>query len=102
MRNRCYNPHRNSYRYYGAKGVRICDEWRDDYSKFREWALANGYDENAPRGQCTIDRINPFGDYEPSNCRWVDLKTQARNRRRDYARKNNLGEDVLAAHANPA
>lgn len=99
MRNRCYNPNREQYKYYGAKGVRICDEWRDDYSKFREWALENGYDENAPYSQCTIDRINPFGDYEPSNCRWVDAKTQAQNRRRDYVRRNNVTEDTLAADA---
>ena len=99
MRNRCYNPNRESYKHYGAKGVRICDEWRDDYPKFREWALANGYDENAPRSQCTIDRINPFGDYEPSNCRWADAKTQARNRRSNYVKRDYDAEDSVAAHA---
>ena len=63
--------------------VSVCDEWRD-YFNFREWALANGYDKDAPRGECTIDRINPFGNYEPSNCRWADWDTQQHNKRRDW------------------
>ena len=63
--------------------VSVCDEWQD-YFNFREWALANGYDKDAPRGECTIDRINPFGNYEPSNCRWVDWDTQLHNKRRDW------------------
>lgn len=69
---------------YGAYGdVFVCDEWKD-YFVFREWALANGYDKDAPKRQCTIDRINPFGNYEPSNCRWVDWDTQIHNKRRDW------------------
>lgn len=60
--------------------VSVCDEWHD-YLAFREWALSTGYDKDAPRGKCTIDRINPFGNYEPSNCRWVDMLTQRRNKR---------------------
>ena len=63
--------------------VSVCDEWQD-YFNFREWALANGYDKDAPKRQCTIDRINPFGDYEPSNCRWADWDTQQHNKRRDW------------------
>ena len=68
---------------YGADGVKVCDEWRD-YTKFRDWAFSNGYDENAEYGECTIDRINPFGDYEPSNCRWTDRFVQANNTRRNW------------------
>lgn len=63
--------------------VDMCDEWRD-YFAFREWALSTGYDYDAPRGQCTLDRINPFGNYEPSNCRWADWYTQQHNKRRDW------------------
>ncbi len=57
----------------------MCDEWRDNYSACRDWAVANGYGENAYRGQCTIDRIDVDGNYEPQNCRWVDQKTQMNN-----------------------
>lgn len=79
MKSRCYNSKNNNYKNYGGKGIIICDEWNKDYLKFEEWALSNGYDKNAPRGKCTIDRINPNGNYEPNNCRWVDMRTQLYN-----------------------
>jgi len=79
MRQRCLNPNNKNYSYYGGRGITVCAEW-DDYAKFREWALANGYNPVSPRGQCTIDRINNDGIYEPSNCRWIDTKTQNANR----------------------
>ena len=74
----------------GYEDVEVCSEWKD-YFAFKDWAYSHGYDENAPRGKCTIDRINPFGNYEPSNCRFVDMKTQARNKRKDWA---NLDEET--------
>lgn len=80
MKKRCENKNCKSYKWYGAKGVSVCDEWHD-YSAFKKWALDNGYDEKAEKGECTIDRINPYGDYEPSNCRWVSMAEQARNKR---------------------
>lgn len=80
MKKRCENPNCRSYKWYGAKGVVVCEEWHD-YSKFREWALNTGYDEYAIKGECTIDRINPHGNYEPDNCRWVTMKEQANNKR---------------------
>lgn len=80
MRQRCMNKNHGSYRYYGARGIRICEEW-SDFQVFHDWALENGYDQDAPRGQCTLDRIDPNGNYEPSNCRWVDAATQNANRR---------------------
>lgn len=80
MKKRCENPKNKSYQYYGAKGVFVCDEWHD-YQTFKEWALENGYDENAPFGECTLDRIDPYGNYEPSNCRWVGMDVQAKNKR---------------------
>jgi hypothetical protein len=82
MKSRCYNPHNKRYKYYGERGISVCDEWSNSYSVFRKWALANGYDENAPRGVCTIDRIDVDGNYEPSNCRWVDNKTNAQNKQK--------------------
>lgn len=81
MKKRCENSNHKDYRWYGAKGVSVCDEWHD-YRAFKKWAMNNGYDGNVEKGRCTIDRIDPYGDYEPNNCRWVSMKEQAKNKRR--------------------
>lgn len=81
IKRRCYTKTNPSYKYYGACGVKICDEWRYSFQKFYDWAIKNGYDENAPKGQCTLDRIDTKGNYEPSNCRWVSMKEQNLNRK---------------------
>lgn len=83
MKSRCYNPHHRSYPKYGGRGISVCDEWRNDYMRFREWAYANGYKEDADTQQCSLDRIDVNGNYEPSNCRWADAFTQANNSRRN-------------------
>lgn len=80
IKERCYNPRHNRYYRYGGRGITMCDEWRDNFQAFYDWAMANGYDENAPFGECTIDRIDVNGNYCPENCRWVDMKTQNCNK----------------------
>lgn len=80
---RCYNKNHHSYRNYGGRGIAVCEEWRDNYEAFRQWALDNGYDSNAERGVCTLDRIDNDKDYEPSNCRWANMQKQMNNTRRN-------------------
>lgn len=76
MKSRCYYPNNDNYDYYGGRGIEICEEWRDNFEEFRNWALQNSYNDDL-----SIDRIDVDGNYEPSNCRWVDWKTQCNNRR---------------------
>ena len=80
MKERCYNPHNKRYKHYGGRGIKVCDEWRNDFMVFREWALKNGYDETAPYGQCTIERVNNDEGYFPFNCVWTTLQEQAWNK----------------------
>lgn len=83
MISRCTNPESHEYHNYGGRGISVCDEWSGEfgYDSFSKWALLNGYDEMAERGQCTLDRIDVDKNYEPSNCRWVSNDVQQNNRR---------------------
>ncbi len=81
MKQRCLNPHSRAYKNYGARGITVCDEWLNSFEAFEKWAIENGYDENALRGECTLDRIDNNGNYEPSNCRWIAMSKQQRNKR---------------------
>ena len=81
MNQRCYRESHVEYKHYGGMGIGVCEEWSDGFLKFEQWAIENGYDENADRKSCTLDRIDPFGDYTPDNCRWSDMKTQNSNRK---------------------
>ena len=82
MKNRCYDSKNAKYKDYGARGITITDEWlgKDGFITFYKWAYANGYDDSVPKGQCTLDRIDVNGNYEPSNCRWVSNDVQALNK----------------------
>ena len=75
MRLRCYNENNVNYKYYGGKGVTICDEWLLSFENFFDWAINNGYNENL-----TIDRIDSEKEYSPDNCKWSTKKEQAYNR----------------------
>ena len=82
MRSRCENPNNKAFRLYGAVGVAICPEWMQ-FENFRDWALQSGYQDGL-----TIERKNPFCNYEPSNCTWIPLSEQRKNRWRSTQWQN--------------
>lgn len=78
MKQRCENKNNGRYYNWGARGIRVCEQWHN-FANFQEWALDNGYSADL-----TIDRINGAGDYEPTNCRWATRKVQANNKRTNH------------------
>jgi hypothetical protein len=72
MKDRCYNKNNVRYKNYGSRGVVVCDRWVNSFKNF--------YFDMGDSNGLSIDRINVYGNYEPSNCRWANAKTQSRNR----------------------
>ena len=80
MKKRCYSLNNASYKRYGGRGIKICDEWLNDFMNFYNWSMENEYEK-----ELQIDRINNNGNYEPTNCRWVTPSINSNNR------SNNIG-----------
>lgn len=75
MKQRCNDRNTKSYKYYGGRGIKVSEEWENDYESFKRWAYQNGYKETL-----SIERMNVNGNYEPSNCTWIPMSEQARNK----------------------
>ena len=93
MKQRCYNPNSHSYKYYGGRGIEICEQWKSNFTEFAEWAYSHGYNKGAKFGECTIERINVNGNYEPSNCCFIPLSEQPKNRR--SSKKYQIAKELL-------
>ena len=89
---RCYNPNCKDYKWYGAKGIKLCDEWKN-YENFKKWALTHGY-----KVGLSIDRINPNMDYAPDNCEWVTISENSKRMNKHYGGSPCLGRKLTYEH----
>ena len=110
MRTRCSNNNYPYFHRYGGRGIKVCDEWMK-FDAFCDWALANGYNEDAPAKEMSLDRINVDKDYSPDNCRWATSVQQANNTSRnhiisangksmtiaEWARETGIGQHTISA-----
>jgi len=83
MNSRCYGVNHLAYKYYGGRGISVCNEWKTSYSTFKFWAMRNGYQDNL-----TIDRVDNDGNYEPNNCQWITRSENSKKSNRERRRKH--------------
>jgi len=95
IKQRCYNKNTPAYKYYGAKGIVLCDEWLSDFNIFKYWSEANGYEINK-----SIDRIDPNNIYSPENCRWVSFEKQQNNKLNSFFLTIDGDKKTIAEWAN--
>lgn len=103
MKARCYCPNWKPYVHYGARGITVCDEWKNSFLDFYSWSINNGYSQTLE-----LDRIDVNGNYEPNNCRWITHREQTLNRRdtlyciigeekiklRDYCKQHSINQNT--------
>ncbi|WP_066307805.1 hypothetical protein [Bacillus sp. FJAT-29814] len=91
MKDRCNNPNASNYTNYGGRGITVCEQWNNDFMSFFNWANNNGYEE-----QLTIERMDVNGNYEPLNCKWIDMRAQSRNKQSTvYAEINGIQKPLI-------
>jgi hypothetical protein len=100
MKKRCYDPRCHSYKDYGQRGIKICDEWLNDFSNFYNWAISNGYQKGL-----TIERLDVNKNYCPDNCTWIPKgeqnKNTTKNRFYDYNGEKHLMSEWAKLYSLP-
>lgn len=94
MKKRCLKESDPSYKRYGGRGITVCDEWKEDFKAFYDWAMSHGYSDDL-----TLDRIDSSKGYSPANCRWVSFEVQNNNTSRNHLITYNGKTQTLAQWA---
>jgi hypothetical protein len=100
MIRRCYNTKSKNYKHYGLRGIQVCDEWKNSFKNFYDWAIENGFEAEKygrGKGKYSLDRINNNGNYEPSNCKFSSMRNQNINKRIND--KNTSGFIGISKHS---
>lgn len=102
MKNRCYREKNENFARYGGRGISVCEEWKNSYQSFREWALENGYvHKDCARGDTlSIDRIDVNGNYEPSNCQFIPNRVNSSKDQILFSKTDSLAITTLKSYFN--